>query len=320
VPASSLSVRIQVPYLLYIVAGITAAGLLLALWTVVIERRLFRVRRVVLDARCVNLPPLKILHVTDTHFAGRDGAILAFLRSLAAREEFDLVFFTGDLIENAAGVESAEEAAGLFRPRLGAFAVFGGHDYATVDPLRVYTHLLGREQREVYGARNPVEELVRRLEDLGMRVLHDENVRLTAPNGRVFAIVALRDAFVFEPHFEAAWRGLDGKTPVIVIAHSPDVVRETYMRGANLAFFGHTHGGQVRLPLVGAIVTRSHLPARLASGTFCEGRTVFILNNGLGTSPVVPYRLLCRPEVTIAQVASAPSADALTRILEAHLG
>jgi len=294
--------------------------MLLAVWTIVVEPRLFRVRRVVLDARRLNLPPLKILHVTDTHFAGRDSAILGFLGSLAAREEFDLVFFTGDLIDNAAGVESVAEAAGLLRGRLGSFAVLGGHDYATLDPVRAYTHILGRAQREVYGAKNPVEELMRRLGDRGVQVLHDENVTLTAPDGRAFAIVALRDAFVFEPDFEAAWGGLDGKTPVIVIAHSPDVVRETWMRGARLAFFGHTHGGQVRFPFVGALVTRSQLPARLASGVFCQGGTVFLLNNGLGASPVVPYRLLCRPEVTIAQVASAPRVDDLTRIREAHLG
>jgi predicted MPP superfamily phosphohydrolase len=69
-----------------------------------------------------------------------------------------------------------------------------------------------------------------------------------------------------------------------------------------LAFFGHTHGGQVRLPIFGAVATRSRLPAEFASGVFRLAETTFVINNGLGTSPLTPFRFLCRPEVTILEL------------------
>ncbi len=307
-------------YLPYAIAGVALGGLLVVMWAIAVEPRRFRLRRVVLDAQALGLPPLRILHVTDTHFSGRDDAILAFLRRLAATESFDLAFFTGDLIDNGAGIRSATQAAGLFRARLGSFAVLGGHDYATVDPVKVYTHMMRGEQRQVYAARNPVEKLVQCLEEAGVRVLEDRNATLAAPEGGQFAVVGVRDVFMFDPDYDAAWRGLDGRTPVINIAHSPDVLRETCARGAKLAFFGHTHGGQVRLPFIGAVVTRSHLPRRLAHGAFRQGSTVFIVNNGLGTSPVIPYRFLCRPEVTVAELTCQAAPAALTKVQEARLG
>jgi predicted MPP superfamily phosphohydrolase len=299
--------------------GLAAAGLALAFWMVVVERRLFRVRRVVLDAGNLGLPPMKILHLTDTHFSGRDKAILAFLRNLSATERFDLVLFTGDLIDRASGVESAATAASLFRPNLGSFAVLGGHDYPATSPLKAYTHML-LDPRGALAGPNPAGELAARLEECGVRVLQDDNVRLTAADGRPFALVALRDAYVFEPNFRAAWQGLPAEVPVVVIAHSPDVIDEAVARAARLAFFGHTHGGQVRLPFIGAVVGRSRLPLRLVRGAFRQGQTVFIINHGLGTSPVVPYRLLCRPEVTVAEIVDRPGLDALTPIGEAGLG
>jgi len=307
-----------VAYAVYIIGGALACALL-GVWMVFIERRLFRVRRVVLDAGRMGLPPLRILHVTDTHFCGHDGPILAFLERLSSQEQFDLLVLTGDLIDSRAGVASAARTAAFFKPRLGAFGVLGGHDYASISFVRAYTHIFARDQRAVYAAPNPAAELVARLEQSGVKVLEDANVLLTAPDGCRFAVIALRDAFVFEPDFRAAWHGVDGETPAIVIAHSPDVLPEARARGAALAFLGHTHGGQVRLPFVGALVTRSHLPRRLASGLFRWGKTVFCINNGLGASPVVPYRLFCRPEVTVAEL--APSGrGAFTPIEEVDLG
>jgi hypothetical protein len=304
---------------IYIAVALLLAALLLVLWVTVIEHRLFRVRRVVLDADRLGLPPLRILHVTDTHFHGRDGAILRFLGHVAAREDFDLVFLTGDLIDSPSGLDAAEAVAGMFRPSLGTFAVLGGHDYAQLDPVKTYRFLLTRRAQEAFAGDNPADDLVARLEAAGVRVLEDSAASVRPPAGRPFAVVGLRDAFVFEPDSEAAWRKVEPDLPVIAIAHSPDVVREVSRRGASLAFFGHTHGGQVRLPIVGAVVTRCTLPRRLVRGVFRQADTVFILNNGLGTSPAIPYRLLCRPEVTVAVLESGAAPGGLTPVKEAGL-
>jgi predicted MPP superfamily phosphohydrolase len=221
-----------------------------------------------------------------------------------AREPFDLVFLTGDLLDTPPGLEGCMELAGILRGRLGSFAVLGGHDYF----LRV-VHEQGaffmRAPTPCPPAKgsipNPVAELVEGLQARGVRVLHDESCTVTC-GGRHLAIVGLEDAFLFQPDYAAAWRQVPEGVPTIVLAHSPDVLPEIVRRGADLAFFGHTHGGQVRLPMVGALVTRSHLEGRRASGLFREGNTVFSLNNGLGTDRTAPVRLLCRPDVTVMRI------------------
>lgn len=283
-----------------IAAVLAGVALLLLAWGVFVEPRRFRVRELQLDAPALGFPPLDILHLTDTHFHGRDDAKLRFLRTLAERGSYDLVLFTGDLIHSGDGLDSLEEAAGLFSPRLGSFAVLGGHDYKHLGCGGTYWRLLTGTRATARCRPNPVEEVVRRLGSQGVRVLRDENVRVSCPDGSDFALVGLRDAFTFEPDFKAAWDGVPPDLPVLVLAHSPDVLPEVVRRGAKLAFFGHSHGGQVRLPLLGALVTRSDMPRRTARGAFRCGGTVFVVNAGLGAAPASPYRFLCPPEAVAA--------------------
>ena len=70
---------------------------------------------------------------------------------------------------------------------------------------------------------------------------------------------------------------------------------------------GHTHGGQVRLPLVGALVTNSHLPRRICMGLSRMGPSLMHVSPGLGTSKFAPFRFLCRPEATYLDLVPASS-------------
>jgi hypothetical protein len=65
---------------------------------------------------------------------------------------------------------------------------------------------------------------------------------------------------------------------------------------------GHTHGGQVRLPFIGALVTNCSMPTRLARGLARLGRTYLHVSPGLGTGKYAPFRLLCRPEATLLEL------------------
>lgn len=307
------------PWTVFAIGAALAAGLLLAVWMLLVEPRLFRVRRLVLDADSLGLPQLKILHMTDTHFNGRDEAALAFLARLAAAERFDLILFTGDLIDVPAGIESAARAAALFRPRLGSFAVLGGHDYAQIGFAQTYAGLLRGDPRRAFTFKNPVDRLVASLAEEGVQILEDASARAEARDGRQFAVVGLRDAFVFGADVRQAWADVPDGLPSIAIAHSPDVLHEVRARGARLAFFGHTHGGQVRFPIIGAVVTRSSLPRRLARGTFRSGGTVFVVSSGLGASGPTPFRLLCRPEVVVAELRRSASAQDLTPVRPANV-
>jgi predicted MPP superfamily phosphohydrolase len=248
-------------------------------------------------------PPLKILHITDTHFEGDDGAKLEFLRRVALAGPYDFVFFTGDLIDCPRGLEGCFRMAEIVKGRLGSFAVLGGHDhYRAIFWKKRGLPGTGPPPPPQYRRPNPVSELIRGLKERGVEVLQDKSRVVSLGGGRRVAVVGLVDAFVYQPQYEAAWKNVPDGLPTIVLAHSPDVLPEVARRRADLAFFGHTHGGQVRFPLVGALVTHTSLPRRLAWGTFAEGRTRFVVSNGLGASPSTAYRLLCPPEAVVVEL------------------
>jgi predicted MPP superfamily phosphohydrolase len=88
----------------------------------------------------------------------------------------------------------------------------------------------------------------------------------------------------------------------LAVVHSPDPSPELASLGWDLILAGHTHGGQVRLPVAGALVTNSHMPRRLASGVIRIGGATLHTSPGLGTSKFAPFRFLCRPEATILEL------------------
>jgi predicted MPP superfamily phosphohydrolase len=89
--------------------------------------------------------------------------------------------------------------------------------------------------------------------------------------------------------------------------HSPDSAPETAALGYDLLVAGHTHGGQVCLPGVGALVTNCSLPARLVSGMIRVGDAFMSVSPGLGTSKFAPFRFFCRPEATLLELHPRPA-------------
>jgi hypothetical protein len=94
------------------------------------------------------------------------------------------------------------------------------------------------------------------------------------------------------------------------VMHSPDSAPETAALGYDLLVAGHTHGGQVCLPGVGALVTNCALPPRLVSGLIRMGGSTLYVSPGLGTSKFAPFRFACRPEATVLELHPRPAAGA----------
>jgi hypothetical protein len=92
-----------------------------------------------------------------------------------------------------------------------------------------------------------------------------------------------------------------------VLSHTPDVVLEASQRGIEAVLAGHTHGGQVRLPFIGAITTRSSLGPYYDLGRFdfaapnARGITTLFINAGVGTS-LLPVRFLCPPRFAVVEL------------------
>ncbi len=84
----------------------------------------------------------------------------------------------------------------------------------------------------------------------------------------------------------------------ILLAHSPDVMLREESRQADLVLVGHTHGGQIRVPFIGAVVTKTRLGRGYASGLFTFGNTQLFVTRGVGTT-YVPLRFLSPPEIVL---------------------
>src|SRR5439155_19297835 len=89
------------------------------------------------------------------------------------------------------------------------------------------------------------------------------------------------------------------------VVHSPDPAPELVALGYRLIVSGHTHGGQVRMPFVGALVSNSQIPTRICMGLSRLGPALMHISPGLGTSKYAPFRFLCRPEATVLELVPA---------------
>jgi predicted MPP superfamily phosphohydrolase len=91
---------------------------------------------------------------------------------------------------------------------------------------------------------------------------------------------------------------------LICLTHTPDrgLIAELSSNGADLIIAGHTHGGQVRLPGIGAIISGCNIKTKYASGLFYFKKFVLFISRGLGTGRYSPFRFYCQPEAVIINV------------------
>ena len=282
--------------LLLIVAG---AGALCVAWGVLIERRWYRVVRHRLDilpAGGAGPDTLTVLHLSDLHFVDGDRRKSAFLASLPAA---DVTVVTGDFLAEPEAVETAVAAVRANRGRIASWFVLGSNDYFVPKPLNYLRYFqTGRKPRSARRGRS--RELIAQLEADGWE--HMRNVRKELElAGLPVELLGLDDAHINWQDSRAIPRTAPERFGFAVM-HSPDSAPETAACGYELIVAGHTHGGQVCLPFLGALVTNSSMPRRLASGLIRMGGAVLYLSPGLGTSKYAPFRFLCRPEVTVLEL------------------
>ncbi len=286
--------------ILLVLAVILSAGALCIAYGVFLERRWYRL----VDYRLPILPatasaPLSILHLSDLHFVRNDPGKARFLRSLPAP---DVAIVTGDLLAEPAGVETVVEALRPLRGRLASYFVLGSNDYFAPRPLNYAAYFRGKRghRRGIPGRSG---DLVAQLEADGWTYLKNRKASARFDGVRA-EVVGLDD-----PHIERQDLRVASRTETdafaLAVVHSPDPTPELAALGYDLILSGHTHGGQVRFPFVGALVTNSTIPTRLSMGLSKFGRTVLHVSPGLGTSKYAPFRFLCRPEATLLELTPA---------------
>jgi len=283
----------------YLLACAAVLAALFLLNAVLVEPRRFTLqRRELRSSAFAARPGLSILHISDLHFRDNDDRKLEFLKSLA-EEEVDLVFVTGDLVDYDAGIAQCVEAIAAFRPRLGTYVVLGAHDYYHTRVRDIVRQVFKR----TYSRHEEVDTsgLVAGLRESGATVLISERVELEHEEAKL-DVVGIDDLKHGVVDLEAAFAGCRDDALRLVLVHEPSILEEIADREPDFVFTGHTHGGQIRVPGVGALTTQAKLPLRHASGVFRVGKTTVHLNNGVGTGRVTPIRCFCRPEATIVAI------------------
>ena len=313
-------------------AGVALAGAGTLLYASQVERADVQLDRFTVEVDRPGLPPdgIVVLHLSDFHFGAGDriqARKIARLKQLLAGERYDIVALTGDLIHDAAGLPAALALIESLQPRMGAYSCRGNHDYAEYSVWGVFGHTW----RETGGAgRLSLGDLfgaARKLVDFLRKVLRNELVRLpVAFNDMTVMDAGLRSAGVCplvnaavqvagadlwvagvddltegHPDLRAALAGVPDEPPLILLAHNPDIWLDARVAAADLVLSGHTHGGQVRLPIVGVAHTQgTHLSRQRPAGWFEHGGTRMFVSRGLGES--IPLRFGVRPQAALIRL------------------
>jgi predicted MPP superfamily phosphohydrolase len=298
----TIAAFVLAPALGLVVIGI---GVCCVLWGIVVERSWYRVVRYRLALLPAEGPAeLTVLHLSDLHFVRGDRRKARFLGSLP---KADVAIVTGDFLGEPEAVEAVVEGVRPVRGRLASWFVLGSNDHFEPKPLNYLSYFRTRRKHRRATVGRP-RDLVGQLRDDGWRDLTNERLEINV-DGLPVELLGLDDAHIRWHDLRVAPRRAPERFGLAVM-HSPDSAPETAALGYDLLVAGHTHGGQVRVPGAGALVTNSTMPRRLASGLIRMGPAVLHTSPGLGTSRFAPFRFWCRPEATFLELSRRPEPSA----------
>jgi uncharacterized protein len=303
-----------------VVGGVLLAGALAgagaAAWSTLVERRRFGIRWETVPVLPAGSRDLTVLHLSDIHMAPWQSDKQQWLRDLSLVEP-DFVITTGDNLGHPTANAAIEYALEPFRGIPGAY-VYGSNDHYGPSPRNPFKYFSGPSKMHAEkhvdldvdrltsfhdslgwlyldNAAHAVEVKGSRLELFGTGDAHRGWDRLDTLPGKVETMRA-----------SVPWANEGGPSPVSIgVTHAPyrRVLDAFVDEGADIAFAGHTHGGQVAVPGVGALVTNCDLPRAYASGLniWQHGdRSAWLeVSAGLGTSIYAPVRFACRPEAVV---------------------
>jgi hypothetical protein len=238
-------------------------------------------------------PPIRILHLTDFHverLTRREEKVLALAEQLRP----DLIVYTGDLLSYSNVDDPVAQAdcralmSRLHAP-LGVFAVPGT---PLVDTEPALANVLG-------GLEN-------------IHLLSDSVVSLPGyPALNVIGLACTHNSSVDGARLAQVIDGLPAEGFRLLLYHSPDLMPEAARCGVDLIMCGHTHGGQVRLPLFGALFTSSLYWKRYEMGEYRDGGTTMYVSRGIGMEGkgIPRMRFLCEPEIEMIELRGARTAE-----------
>ena len=270
------------------------------------ERNRWTLRRFEVPVLAPGSAPLRVLHLSDLHMTAGQRSKQEWVASLAELQP-DLVVDTGD---NLAGHDAVPGTLRALEPLLdlpGAFVTASNDYYAPrpKNPLKYFK----RDHVRVHGDELPWRDLRDALAARGWIDLTNARGELTVA-GRRIAFAGVDDSHLRRDRYDLVAGAADPTADVrIGLAHSPEprVLDRFAADGSDLLLCGHTHGGQLRVPFYGALVTNCGIDRdrvrwlhRWAEPSAAHPHGTWLhVSAGLGTSPYAPYRFACPPEATL---------------------
>jgi predicted MPP superfamily phosphohydrolase len=238
------------------------------------ERFAVSEERIWLDALPEAFSGMRVVQISDIHHGlFLPEKWLAQAVQQANRLRADVVVLTGDFVTySRANIEPAAEILSRLRARYGILAVLGNHDFRV--GADAVTTALRRRRIEVL-----------------------RNQHITLQFGGASLYVAGVDDYGYGADVRRAVRGIPRNAATVLLAHNPRIISLASRHGVSLVLSGHTHGGQVNLPLLGTVYGRSPERLRYKIGWDRLGETQIYVSRGIGTI-VLPWRLRCPAEIT----------------------
>jgi predicted MPP superfamily phosphohydrolase len=262
------------------IGGLSLAGIGTSVHAFFFERFWYEIRQVKLEFP--NLPAafsgMRILQFSDIHLGHffdneRLAAVIERLGSLYA----DLICFTGDLFDVNIGNDSERTTSQLatLEAPLGKWACLGNHDY--------------------WAGSSPVTRI---LEKADFQVLNNASQTIRR-GGETIRIAGIDDWLKGKPNLDLAVGGPPDSEFTLLLAHEPDIADLTQRYPVDLQLSGHSHGGQISLPVISSFAAPPKGRKYIAGLYEFPGSGLKLYTNrGIGTT-IIPFRLFCRPEITV---------------------
>ena len=287
--------------------GATAVGTATVAYAAGIERTSWKLREATLPVLAEGARPLRVLHISDLHMTPNQRSKQRWVSALAELKP-DLVVNTGDNLAHQLAVPSVLRGLGPLLDLPGVF-VFGSNDYYAPRPKNPVRYLI-KSKRRIHGIPLPWRDLRAALVERGWHDLTHVRRLLTA-GGQTIAVAGVDDPHLHRDRYsDIAGRPDRSATLRLGVTHSPEprVLDAFAGDGYDLVMAGHTHGGQLRIPGYGALVTNCELDRTRARGASRWGAHMWLhVSAGLGTSPYAPVRFACPPEASLLTLVPRPT-------------
>lgn len=255
---------------------LTVLFLLLFIWAFFIEPNMLTVTKYQVQDK--ELSGIKIVFVSDLHIKPHQKKRLQEIIGLINNQNADMVLCGGDLVSGhnkllTMPIEKIAIELQNIKSKYGFYTILGNHD-----------QYIGTDY------------IIETLKNNKINVLYNSNVKVNV-NGKDIYIAGIqykpKNMIPIEKSLE------NTKSPVIMLTHSPDEIKKI-PNSVNLILAGHTHGGQIVIPVIGPILTGSQYHNLYAYGQINENGKKLITTRGIGVS-ILPFRLNCPPEIVVIE-------------------